>query len=439
MSVARAPEAAWPRARAQFTALYTGTLLVVLVGGALALRFALHATLARQFTDTVTASATLVQRFFRLEIAEYRSIEGTLAHIAGELVVEERAIRIRRPDGSLYQRVGTPVRRAPLPPLAGPVRVVRLPLEPGLAPGWQIEVEASEAPLRALLARLDRWFVAAIALLTALAALAGWWLTGRTLRPVGEALAQQRRFLADAAHELRTPIARLRARLELAQGEPAGGGPRGVEGAVGGAGLADALAGELQAASRQVDELLLLAQADAAQADEGLGQQVVRLAPLFLDDVVADALAHWAPDARHLGMTLACARLEETPVQGDALWLARLVGVLVDNALRYGTPGGTVALAAYPAGRDAVLEVVDDGIGIPVEERGRLFDRFYRGREARRVRPNGSGLGLSIAAWVAAAHRGTVSVTAVDPRGSRFTVRIPLRDGRAGAVARGVS
>jgi threonine/homoserine efflux transporter RhtA len=59
VSVARAPEAAWPRARAQFTALYTGTLLVVLVGGALALRFALHATLARQFTDTVTASATL--------------------------------------------------------------------------------------------------------------------------------------------------------------------------------------------------------------------------------------------------------------------------------------------------------------------------------------------------------------------------------------------
>lgn len=438
MSVARAPEAAWPRARAQFTALYTGTLLVVLVGGALALRFALHATLARQFTDTVTASATLVQRFFRLEIAEYRSIEGTLAHIAGELVVEERAIRIRRPDGTLYQRVGTPVRRAPLPPLAGPVRVVRLPLEPGLAPGWQIEVEASEAPLRALLARLDRWFAAAIALLTALAALAGWWLTGRTLRPVGEALAQQRRFLADAAHELRTPIARLRARLELAQGESAGGGARGAEGPSA-AVLADALAGELQAASRQVDELLLLAQADAAQADEGLGQQVVRLAPLFLDDVVADALAHWAPDARRLGMTLACPRLEETPVQGDALWLARLVGVLVDNALRYGSPGGTVSVAAYPAGREAVLEVVDDGIGIPADERARLFDRFYRGREARRVRPDGSGLGLSIAAWVAAAHRGTVSVTPVEPTGSRFTVRMPLRDGRAGAFARGAS
>jgi signal transduction histidine kinase len=98
-----------------------------------------------------------------------------------------------------------------------------------------------------------------------------------------------------------------------------------------------------------------------------------------------------------------------------------------------------VAVAAYQAGRDAVLEVVDDGIGIPVEERARLFDRFYRGREARRVRPDGSGLGLSIAAWVAAAHRGTVSVTPVAPTGSRFTVRMPLRDGRAGAFARGAS
>lgn len=410
----RAPDAAWPRVRLQFTALYAGTLLVVLVGAALGLRYALRATLERQFAESVAASAALVQRFFRLEINEYRTTEATLAHIAGELVFEARAIRIRRPDGTLYQRVGAPVRRAPPAPLAGPVRLVRLPLEPGLAPGWQIEVEASQAPLRRLQARLDRWFVLGIAALLLLATAAGWWLTGRTLRPVGEALAQQRRFLADAAHELRTPIARLRARLELARGEPAGG--EGTEGLA----LAEALDGELQAASRQVDELLQLAQADAAR-----GVRALRLAPLFLDDLAADALAHWAPDARRAGVTLACARLEEAPVLGDPLWLSRLLGVLVDNALRYGRAGGTVTLAVHADGEAAVLEVADDGIGIPADERPRIFDRFYRGARARRQRPDGSGLGLSIAAWIVEAHRGTVTVDAVIPQGTRFTVRLP--------------
>ena len=113
-----------PRIRLRFTALYAATLLVVLLSAAGILRYALHATLQREFDKSVLASAGLVQQFFRAEVEEYMTVEATLAHIAGELVFEERAIRIRKPDGALFQIVGAPVRRARRP-LSGPVRTVR--------------------------------------------------------------------------------------------------------------------------------------------------------------------------------------------------------------------------------------------------------------------------------------------------------------------------
>ncbi|WP_373064755.1 sensor histidine kinase [Gemmatimonas sp.] len=441
-----------PRIRLRFTALYAATLLFVLLGAAGTLRYALRATLQREFDKSVHASAGLVQQFFRVEIEEYLTVEATLAHIAGELVFEDRAIRLRKPDGALFKTVGAPVRRARRP-LPGPVRTVRFALDPELAPKWDIEVDASEANVMALQARIDRWFGVGIPLLVLCAAVAGWWLTGRTLRPVVRmadaaariapasgarlpiddptdelgrlglrfnavldrldgALAQQREFLADAAHELRTPIARLRARVEVAMLAPSAPNDTTV---------LRAIDQELRDVSQHVDELLQLARADAAGEEAA-----IRAESLFLDDIVADELPRWQPEAQRRDMTLDYSLLEESPVLGDASLLPRLVSILVDNAIRYGKDRGTVRVRVRPDNGAALLDVEDDGIGIPPHERTRVFDRFYRGDAARIKRPDGSGLGLAIAAWIVRQHHGTIAVSTVAGGGTLVQVRVPL-------------
>ena len=306
---------------------------------------------------------------------------------------------------------------------------------------------------RALPVRRRSARFAAPILLVLCAAVAGWWLTGRTLRPVARmadaaarigpasgarlpiddpsdelgrlgvrfnglldrldgALAQQREFLADAAHELRTPIARLRARVELALLMPV---PH-QESTV----LAS-IDQELRDVSQHVDELLQLARADAAGDDVPL-----RVTALFLDDVVADEVPRWQPEAQRCGITLDYSALEESPVSGDATLLPRLVSILVDNAIRYSDHGGTVHVRVRTDGEQAVLlEVEDDGIGIPVSERTRVFDRFYRGDAARLKRPDGSGLGLAIAAWIVQQHHGTMAVTGGATGGTRMQLRLP--------------
>jgi signal transduction histidine kinase len=178
---------------------------------------------------------------------------------------------------------------------------------------------------------------------------------------------------------------------------------------------------ELRAVSQQVDELLQLARADAAGEDAPM-----RVESLFLDDVVMDELPRWQPEAQCRLMTLDYSALEESPVVGDASLLPRMVSILVDNAIRYGREGGTVRVRVRPDDGAVLLDVEDDGIGIPEHERSRIFDRFFRGDAARLKRPDGSGLGLAIAAWIVRQHHGTIIVTGGVPRGTLVQVRLPL-------------
>jgi two-component system, OmpR family, sensor kinase len=106
--------------------------------------------------------------------------------------------------------------------------------------------------------------------------------------------------------------------------------------------------------------------------------------------------------------------------------LSRLCGVLVDNALRYGAAAGTVRLAVRPANGCAMFTVEDDGPGVAPEDRGRIFDRFYRAESARHRRADGSGLGLAIAAWIVRRHGGEILVDRSELGGARFTVALPL-------------
>ncbi len=123
-------------------------------------------------------------------------------------------------------------------------------------------------------------------------------------------------------------------------------------------------------------------------------------------------------------------------IEGNPDELHRLVVNLLDNAARYTPPGSRIELRLRAAGRDAVVEVEDDGPGIPPELREEIFDRFVRGDgPADTVRASGSGLGLAIVRAVAASHGGSAEVTESDLGGARFVVRIPLSKTEQGITA----
>lgn len=212
----------------------------------------------------------------------------------------------------------------------------------------------------------------------------------------------QRRFVADAGHELRSPLATIIARLELGQRR----GPV--------AGDVTAMLPEAHRMNRLVDDLLLLARAD----EKGLLPR--------RDDVDVDELAETeATRVRGSGDLRVRAETEPVRVTGDRVQLSRMLGNLVDNAARYAT--SRVTLRVRAEGRDAVVEVVDDGPGIPPADRSRVFERFVRLDEGRARDVGGSGLGLAIVAEVVAAHGGRVEAHSAPGGGALLAVRLPAQ------------
>ena len=243
----------------------------------------------------------------------------------------------------------------------------------------------------------------AIPVLLALVWLVTWLIAGRTLRPVREAADRQQRFVADAAHELRSPVASIRQHAEVASAHPETTDLRELATTVGHDGL------RLQSL---VDDLLLLARLDEGRAPPARDE-------VDLDDLVlAEAKrlrAETTDDIRtnHVG----AAR-----VLGDARFLERLVRNLGDNATRH---AGTVAFSLAAEDGHVTLAVDDDGPGIPAADRDRVFERFIRLDEGRGRTEGGTGLGLAIAREVARVHGGDVTLGDSALGGLRAEVRLP--------------
>ena len=232
---------------------------------------------------------------------------------------------------------------------------------------------------------------------------------------LGASIERERRFSADAAHELRTPLARVRAEVELARDalgdenlEPAG--PR--------AALTRVL-GDVDGMAATVHRLLTLARLDG---DAGVDLQVVDLSRLARASV-----ARAAAEADRRGIDLSADVEPGVHVQGEPSGLAEVLDNLVGNALQYTPEGGHVAVWLRAPGEEAVLEVCDDGTGFTEAEAGRLFERFYRSAAPNVQAHGGSGLGLAIVRRVAERHGGTVDGSSAGAgAGSRFVVRLPL-------------
>jgi signal transduction histidine kinase len=223
---------------------------------------------------------------------------------------------------------------------------------------------------------------------------------------------QQRRFMADASHELRTPAAILRTEAEVTLSRE----HRSEAEYRASARIVQSAARRL---SRIVDDLFLLARADS-------GHLVVRTENLYLEEVIHDVVRSVRPMADQRAVSVGLRNVVEAPFRGVSDLLGRLLLYLLDNAIKYSPSGGTVQI---DMGRDDghyEIAVVDEGPGVPPDARDRIFERFYRVDAARASNgTDGAGLGLAIARRIAEMHGGHLELTDSRPGRTALTLTLP--------------
>jgi two-component system, OmpR family, phosphate regulon sensor histidine kinase PhoR len=230
--------------------------------------------------------------------------------------------------------------------------------------------------------------------------------------------AVRREFVSNASHELKTPVASIRALAETIGGSAAND-PEATERFI------VQLEHEAVRLSRIVSDLL-----DLSRLEGEMGEK----AHVRFDEIVAEELRRFEGPAGEAGLSLSSAPLDAVVVLGSAADLGLLVRNLVANAIQYTRPGGAIEVALVAEADEAILSVRDTGMGIPSRDQDRIFERFYRADRARSRETGGTGLGLSIVKHVAENHEGTVRVQSQMGQGSTFVVRIPIA-GAADEVA----
>lgn len=248
-------------------------------------------------------------------------------------------------------------------------------------------------------------YIASAIIAVLLVGIGGAALARKSTQPIEAAMEQMRRFMSDAAHELKTPIAVLRARADVGLQCPR------TE-----AEYREILAGiseEAEHLGGLVEKMLFLARADA-------GQWPVHRERVFLDDILLDAASAARSLGARKGVEVKVAELEETCVSGDPGLIRQLWLILLDNAVQYTPPGGRVTASAVRRGNRCVVTIADTGIGIPATALPHVFDRFFRADSARGR--GGAGLGLAIARWIVDAHGGEIEIDSTEGKGT--TVRV---------------
>jgi heavy metal sensor kinase len=241
------------------------------------------------------------------------------------------------------------------------------------------------------------------------------------LERVEHAMGEMRQFSAALAHELRTPLAILRGESELALTQ-----------ALSPEELRQRLAvqlDEFDKLTRLINQILTLARAEA-------GEIALANAPVDFAVLTTSTVDQLEAVAEARGIRLSCDASRAVVVHGDAGWLERLLLILLDNAIKFTPPEGTVWVRVSEENGSARLDVRDSGPGIPSESLPHIFERFYRVDPARSRQTEGAGLGLALAKWIVEHHGGTIQVASSEGHGSTFTVWLPSGPANAGPYNR---
>ena len=230
----------------------------------------------------------------------------------------------------------------------------------------------------------------------------------------------QRRFMADASHQIRTPVTIALAAAQVTRRDPH-------------ANLRDCkdslqlIEQQMLQLRRAVEDMFFLSQADAAPLK-------VELKEMYLDDALSDALRAAKELSGEKRQTLKLRGLAEAECLGDADLLKQAVLILLDNSVKFTPAGGSIEVALSKLGKNWVCSVTDSGVGISEAAQGRIFERFYR--EIRPGNEAGAGLGLAIAKSIVEGHGGTLTLVESHPGRTTFEIAIPLLEREA--IADGV-
>lgn len=445
--------------RARLTAWYSLVLAAVLVTVIVLVLLVQQRLALQRFDGELERLMLTLQGVVRTELGEGLDLQAAADEASIEVVAPDRTLILADADGRPLAVWGRPLSRAWVP--SGADRVLqtiegdgarfRALSRAGLHDGhrYRAAVVAPLAPLEAEYAEVRSALVFSVVVGFGVAVLGGWVVGRQTLKPLqamaaqataisardpsarltlrsagdelasfaaafnglldrlGEALHAQRQFMADASHELRTPVSVVRTTAQVTLGAPTRSGDEYREALT----IVEEQSTRL---SRIVDSMFLLSRAEA----EGI--LLVR-ERLYLDDVASECVRAFKVLAAARQVQLTMGGAEEAPLLGDDGLLRRMVGNLLDNAIRHAGPGGAVELTVARRDAEVVLSVADDGPGIAAADSERVFERFVRLDGAT----GGAGLGLPIARWIAEAHGGRLVLDARDGPGSRFVVTLP--------------
>src|SRR5438874_4065763 len=234
------------------------------------------------------------------------------------------------------------------------------------------------------------------------------------LNRLSESFDRQSRFMADASHELRTPVAILRGESEVALSQQARSPEEYRE-------SLEVMHHEAERLTRIVEDLFTLTRADA-------GQYPLQPCEFYLDELVAECVHSARTLAQAKKISLRFEGAPESPIHADESLVRRMLLNLLDNAIKYTPDFGRVTVSCQRNGKEYAVNIADTGCGIPAELRPRICERFFRADKARSHSENdggGAGLGLAISRWIAEAHHGRLELTRSDSTGSTFSANLP--------------
>jgi two-component system, OmpR family, sensor kinase len=466
--------------RTRLTLWYVGVLALVLVAFSIGvyalLARSLYTHLNEELVATVEATGTSIAR----EIEEGESEDRVLSNALNELIAPRQAAAVFDTEGRLLAEQPAqgdvhvalpspnfiPASGASLYKVeeerepSGAGRIIALQRVRVNSNGRSYLIVVSQ-PLNVVTEELKRirfilYFSVLLAL--ALAGLGGWFLARRSLQPIVrmterarrisaenleqrlpianprdelgqlaatfndllarlyDSFAQQRRFMADASHELRTPLSVMRTATDVTlEAEQRNEGEyREVLGVI------DEQARRL---TRIVEDMFMLARADA-------GRRALRHNNFYLDKLLLETTRAANVLCARKGLAIEVEDFPETPYRGDEGLLRQMILNLLDNAMKYTPRGGVVRVQLDQRDSFYTISITDTGVGIPLEARPHIFERFYRVDKARShseaTDGAGAGLGLSIARWIAEAHQGRLELVRSDENGSTFAASLPV-------------
>lgn len=303
--------------------------------------------------------------------------------------------------------------------LEGKIRSVTLPAYSDHKGHKQLEgyIRASQVTeqIEVILTRL-RWGlgIGGIGVIS-LTGLGGIWLTKQSLKPIEQSFQQLKQFTADAAHELRSPLAAIKTSVQVMEYYPERIHPQDRK-------KIAAIATTTDHTIELVEDLLFLSRMDSLNTIE-TAKTWVRLS---VTEILEDLIELLQSSAQAQNITLESSLLPDVVVKGNGAELFRLFRNIIENALQYTPAGGKVSVIMRREKQSILVEIKDTGVGIASENLASIFNRFWRADKARARRAGGMGMGLAIARAIAEHHQGKILVTSQVGIGSCFTVKLPL-------------